>query len=282
MDPNDSSQDKVGQATRAGSFAFLVYSLVSLGSSFLVPLLVSPSDLNYSENNTTFTLTWGNNTYRFTFLKYFQFSFLTLPRAWTASHFIFCTCMLSTVFVSDVTAAAIVIGLCGISWSISMWAPFSLLGEYISKQQAMGEHLDDGEGFVQHSHLMASRASLALGLVTTVPEEEIEMLGVKETIHTDTIGESSQSNAHYDENEEEQGQLTDTATPATGVLLGIHNMYIVLPQFLVTFLSSILFRLLENNRTEFNETPSDTIGLILRIGAVMAGVAGFISLKIGK
>ncbi len=291
-------KDKVGQATRAGSFAFLVYSLISLSSSFLMPLLVSPSDQRHSENDNAFTLKLGKMQYKFSCLNYLKIPFLTLPRAWTLSHFIFCICMLSTVFVSDVVAAAIVIGLCGISWAISMWAPFSLLGEYISKQEsiaeALGEHSEGSSnpGFVHHSHLIASRASLSLGMVGTEPtiyqpvandEEEIEMLGVKNSRQeADRVGEGSRGlgeNESHDEEEQQQNRERDA--PAAGILLGIHNMYIVLPQFLVTFLSSVLFKLLES-KAELNETPSDAIGLILRIGAVMAGVAGLISMKIGK
>lgn len=297
--------DKVGQATRAGSFAFLVYSLISLSSSFLVPLFVSSSNQRYEESrdSNTFTLKLFKREYRLSCLKYLKLSFLTLPRAWTISHFIFCASMMSTILVSDVTAAAVVIGLCGISWAISMWAPFSLLGEYISKQEAISQRLGEHTGrdeFFHRSNMMASTASLAVGLVGTEPtmyhpinndhndEEEIEMLGVKESrqdVEGDNLGESSRrmGEHHGSSEEEDQSRTTDRNTPAAGVLLGIHNMYIVLPQFLVTFLSSIIFRLLDNSKAELNETtPSDTIGLILRIGAVMAGVAGLISMKIGK
>ncbi|CAO3627976.1 unnamed protein product [Mucor hiemalis] len=289
--------DKVGQATRAGSFAFLVYSLISLSSSFVIPLFVSSSNERYEESrdSNTFMVKLFKKDYRLSCLKYLKLSFLTLPRAWSISHFIFCACMMSTMFVSDVTAAAVVIGLCGISWAISMWAPFSLLGEYISKQEAISQRLGEhngGDEFNLRSHMMASTASLAVGMVGTEPtiyqpannnrnEEEIEMLGVTDS-RQDVIGDNVGEHHHLGE-EEEQLETTDRNAPAAGVLLGIHNMYIVLPQFLVTFLSSIIFRLLDNSRAELNETaPSDTIGLILRIGAVMAGVAGLISMKIGK
>ncbi|KAG1193406.1 hypothetical protein G6F35_013507 [Rhizopus arrhizus] len=98
-------------------------------------------------------------------------------------------------------------------------------------------------------------------------EEDIEMVGVKESHRT---GEISARKTRHE----------GSSSPAAGVLLGIHNMYIVLPQFLVTFFSSLIFRLLENNQGQ--ETPTDTIGVILRIGAIMAAIAGFLSLKIGK
>lgn len=203
--------------------------------------------------------------------------------------------MLSTILVSDVIAAAVVIGFCGISWAISMWAPFSLLGEYISRQEAISQRTRDPLGtapFANHSQMMASRVSLSLGMVGTEPTlyrpletegEEIEMLRVKELRQASEEGEASGSETitHEEEEEQQQPRENETEFPAAGVLLGIHNMYIVLPQFLVTFLSSFIFRLLEDD-TGLNESPPDGIGLILRIGAVMAGAAGFISMKIGK
>ncbi|KAF1803082.1 major facilitator superfamily domain-containing protein [Mucor lusitanicus] len=283
---DDTVQDKVGQATRAGSFAFLVYSLVSLSSSFVIPLFVSPSSTKYEQENSnyySFRL-FGKREFKLTFLSYLKLSFLTLPRAWTVSHFIFCICMLSTIFVSDVTAAAIVIGFCGISWAISMWAPFSLLGEYISEQEAreanLGNNGEQSDSFQYHPEMMASRTSIGgIGIIGTEPaiyhpvsteEEDIEMLGVKQPNQQETNGETSEASGIP------QNQ-SDNNPPAAGVLLGIHNMYIVLPQFLVTFFSSIVFRILESS-----EGSTDTIGIILRVGAVMAGVAGFISLKIGN
>jgi solute carrier family 45 protein 1/2/4 len=283
---DDGITDKVGQATRAGSFAFLVYSLVSLSSSFLLPLVVSPSGANKSdsENNNSFTLRLlGKKEYKLTCLNYLKVSFLTLPRAWTMSHFIFCICMLSTILVSDVTAAAIVIGFCGISWAISMWAPFSLLGEYISEQEAKAGNVNDGFVY-NHVDMMASRVSLAgTGIIGTEPaiyhpvateEEDIEMLGIKDPNEIQASGNDTQEEGSRSRNDIEEQQHPEAAA---GVLLGIHNMYIVLPQFLVTFFSSILFRILESG-----DGSTDTIGIILRVGAVMAGVAGFISLKIKK
>ncbi|EIE88686.1 hypothetical protein RO3G_13397 [Rhizopus delemar RA 99-880] len=158
---------------------------------------------------------------------------------------------MSTFFVKDVIAAAIVIGLCGISWAITMWAPFSLLGEFISAQEAKREPKNTvfGNSRITESqvNLNLARSGIESGIYQPVmttddeeddDEEDIEMVGVKESHRT------------------------------------------VLPQFLVTFFSSLIFRLLENNQGQ--ETPTDTIGVILRIGAIMAAIAGFLSLKIGK
>ncbi|KAI7903398.1 major facilitator superfamily domain-containing protein [Cokeromyces recurvatus] len=291
---NEDGEDRIGQATRAGSFAFLVYSLVSLSSSFLLPLFVTSVSKEKKDSSCTIRL-FGKKEISLSWLGFFKLSFLTLPRAWTISHFIFCICMLSTFFVSDVTAAAVVIGLCGISWAISMWAPFSLLGEYIVEQQSRiakygseEEEENDTIQFIYKPDMMASRTSLAgISIIGAEPvlyhpvaieEEDIQMLGIKHLNQEQQLGHSSSSNSNSDnDNDQYEETYQNQQPPAAGVLLGIHNMYIVLPQFLVTFFSSIIFRILESG-----EDSRDTIGFILRIGAVMAGIAGFISLKIGK
>ncbi|KAI9283402.1 major facilitator superfamily domain-containing protein [Sporodiniella umbellata] len=265
-------KDPVGQATRAGSFAFLVYSLVSLFSSFFIPIIVHSSD--ESESQRILRLPYGTKL-NISFLNYLKMPFLTLPISWTISHFIFSVCMLSTFFVNNVTSAAVVIGLCGISWAVTMWAPFSLIGEYISAQEAAKEPKNPA---LANLRITESRVSLSLArsgvessiyqpVMTTDDEEEedIEMVGTKESHRT---GGSNGENSDKER------------PPAAGVLLGIHNMYIVLPQFLVTFFSSIVFKLLEGD--ENDETSIDTIGIVLRVGAVMAAVAGFLSLKIGR
>lgn len=168
-----------------------------------------------------------------------------------------------------------------------MWAPFSLLGEYISEQEAkeanLGNNGEQTNNFNYHPEMMASRTSIGgVGIIGTEPaiyhpvsteEEDIEMLGIKQQNQR----ERGQTNGETSETPSIPQNQSDSSPPAAGVLLGIHNMYIVLPQFLVTFFSSIVFRILESS-----EGSTDTIGIILRVGAVMAGVAGFISLKIGN
>ncbi|ORX58303.1 MFS general substrate transporter [Hesseltinella vesiculosa] len=236
--------DIVGQATRAGSFSFLVYSLVSLAASFILPLLVRPS------GEASMMIVGSDMGVQRTSTPAYQC--LTLPRLWTISHFLFCIAMLCTWFVGDIAAASVVIGICGISWATIMWAPFSLIGEAITRleqeqaqQQPHHPRQLSTEHLFQHHQARLSKLSLER-LPSYLPEP--------------------------------------TAHVSAGIFLGIHNMYIVLPQFLVTFLSSILFRVLENDMDVDDNVntgaSSDAIGVVLRFGAIMAAVAGFISLGI--
>ncbi|KAF9183348.1 hypothetical protein BGZ51_002731 [Haplosporangium sp. Z 767] len=80
-----------------------------------------------------------------------------------------------------------------------------------------------------------------------------------------------------------------TEASSAGALLGIHNIYIVLPQFLVSFLSSVIFAAIEPRQQQGageqpTEGPSnpETIGVMLRFGGIMAGIAALLSLRLWK
>ena len=333
---DDDTSDAVGQATRAGSFAFLVYSLVSLGASFVLPLIVTPSYDDQKKAAPSFQICIRGKTYTITPSKYLKIKYLNIQRAWTVSHFIFLIAMFSTFFVSNVAGASIVIGVCGISWAMTMWAPFSLLGEYISEmedvkqqQQRMDDGNEDDENHLaMHPMAMSSKVSLAAGgaglgtegglyqlveqELDSDPEETdagIEMrqsTSKKQSRHSlpsmDREQPSSsndiQSNHPNDEDDHaimltsrmdqehnsnlDSSDTNSSSIPSAGVLLGIHNMFIVMPQFLVTFLSSIIFHFLENGSSKNEEASPSTIAIVLRFGAIMAGVAGYLSTRIGR
>jgi len=112
----------------------------------------------------------------------------------------------------------------------------------------------------------------------------------------------------------------DTADKA-GVILGIHNVFLVLPQFIVTILSAIIFhmmepdnpatpkhpgttipivgnitavdgasdgverfvtRLLEKREGLVEASSSDAVGVIFRIGGVSAAIGAFICMRLAR
>ncbi len=95
----------------------------------------------------------------------------------------------------------------------------------------------------------------------------------------------------------------DTADKA-GVILGIHNVFLVLPQFIVTIMSSIIFYFMEPSKiaqipVEADMGPgsvdtvtrregmgegasSDAVGLIFRIGGLSALIGGIICMRLGR
>ncbi|RGB41290.1 major facilitator superfamily domain-containing protein [Rhizophagus diaphanus] len=270
---NDSSEepsdDSVGDSTRAGSFSLLLYSIISLVASFVLPFLVS------SNESTRPKFSWKQ-------LFQIPFVFLTVPKLWTISHFIFASSMLSTWFVTNGTQANILISLCGIAWAITMWAPFSILGEYIAKEYRSPKQSNDIDE--DTNQLMYNLVET--GAVLEGGDNESEDDDNDENLRT-SMRASTEETTFIDSH----GDISTKDTSEAGVLLGIHNIYIVLPQFLVTIFSSIIFAILEpsgdkntirQHHPHDKNLDADSIGFVLRVGGFMAIIAGFLSIKLWK
>jgi len=75
---------------------------------------------------------------------------LTLRRTWLMSQILFSLCMFSTFFIRTPLAATIMTALVGVSWSLTLWAPFALISAEISKRdekrrKRYRQRLIDGE-----------------------------------------------------------------------------------------------------------------------------------------
>ena len=99
------------------------------------------------------------------------------------------------------------------------------------------------------------------------------------------------------------GKARDTADKA-GVILGIHNVFLVLPQFIVTIMASIIFYLMDPPvvpvaAVEADMGPGsvdtitrregaveggnpDAVGLIFRIGGLSALVGAIVCMRLGR
>jgi len=95
----------------------------------------------------------------------------TLRRAWLLAQLLFAACMFSTFFISTPFAATVMVAIVGVSWSLTLWAPFALISAEISKrdeerrtkhrQQLLNGNTD---GFYdEHDHEEA-QAGIILGL----------------------------------------------------------------------------------------------------------------------
>ncbi|KAF9160615.1 hypothetical protein DFQ26_005357 [Actinomortierella ambigua] len=497
-------------AVRAGSYCLLVYSIVSLVASMLLPVFVAPAVPSHQHHHsspssplppTTTTSTSGNGRWARLFENQDRRSspsphssssmsssawwrrwqrrlkprwlvlpipWLTLPRMYTLSLGLLSLSLLLTWMVQDIQGSTILFSMCGVAWAVSMWAPFSILGEVISQQlqeqqhqermhDSGGAHHLGGEGgdsemmFEADSHFDddhgrggdhsdETRLLAMQGIVVEDEEgqEEIRMVENKRyrpvAVHADsspvattttttTYGRSTTSESRWNRNgvsavldvetadsgasvyhdyhysdphsqrrggghmdgnsslasietvvpetskeryagpnhsleeiqvdgdgrdsieeatlegdgDEETQKLVQTRLSSSsssgvshrqegdleamrvrtgggggggseggamigtsaGALLGIHNIYIVLPQFLVSFLSSLVFAAIESGSNATvddtggggttkagveGDQPADpnTIGVMLRFGGLMAGVAAVLSLRLWR
>lgn len=230
------------RATRVGTFALLIFAITSLATNVFLPFFIAPTYdsvpvgeapgerpavavRNYEEKRT-----WTDRLI---------IPGLTLRRAWMASQLLFMGSMLCTVLVRTVAAATVLIGLVGITWALTLWAPFAIISAEISRRDAL---------IRQRKNAFSARYT-----------------GAPSSSNTPVLdGYSSDQDHKLDGPEDE----TDQA----GVILGIHNMAIAAPQIIATLGSSIIFRLFEKPRG----TPGDhSIAIVMAIGGVTVGASAW-------
>ncbi|KAG0210118.1 hypothetical protein BGX28_009659 [Mortierella sp. GBA30] len=429
-------------AVRAGSYCLLIYSIVSLISSIVLPAFVAPAEQT-SSRPTPGPFSYSRATdgsdnigglkrqssprwwcwrrqRRFRLPSWLRLPIrgLTLPRMFTLSLTVISFSLVSTWYIQDLRGSTILFACCGIAWAVSMWAPFSILGEVISQQMQEEEHqerlLGTSDGLTVHGEpaevlyqkgedeevedvdeiedipmaetslgrfyrqkkqyqpvrvreslddsvvitpstnatteprnfttgssrpglvssstgSFRSRAATPSPSTTTVDGQSVfstvpggastwsASRKTKEMMHVDTdsdpepdytSGSSNIADRGSDEDplgkerqqQEDRRSVLNTPRAMTpqissssvspssepssaGALLGIHNMYVVVPQFLVSFLSSLVFAAIESKvegdgQVEQGTGNPETIGVMLRFGGVMAGIAALLSLKL--
>lgn len=252
------------KATRLGTFALLVFAIVSLSSNVLLPFVIVPTykptlsdsavttsspaqsrprssslgDLPYSGSTTNLSI---YSTPEYTgvsrpasasaptvfarTLSRLQIPGLTLRRMWLLAQLLFSICMFSTIFIQTPLAATVMTGIVGVSWALTLWAPFALISAEIAKR-----------------------------------DEELRQ---KRRLKLDN-GESG------DDDEENADQA--------GVILGLHNVAVSFPQVLATLVSSAVFKLLQKPRN----VPGDTsVAWTLRLGGLATLGAAWFTSRLG-
>ncbi|RKP25287.1 hypothetical protein SYNPS1DRAFT_15876, partial [Syncephalis pseudoplumigaleata] len=298
----DTVRDTVGATTRAGSFAFLLHSLVSLVTACLLPLTVATGQGRASTSTSAKHHPLGK--LRWSFGQWFD-----LHRIYTLSHLLFGTAMLATLFASAVWFATLLIAVCGISWAIIMWAPFALIGEIVNRDADIVRPMDDEDVVIPSAHPPLPPPPTSVSMPSLTASQQAEYHPLADTHHaatatssfssptrhhhasdtTSVIGlpplslhaneSSHEDDDEYDEDDDEDRMIGLTLdgrrlSDCAGEILGIHNVYVVIPQFVSTFASSILFALFDHF------APPAAIGWILRLGGISVLWAAYLSTKI--
>ena len=237
------------KATRIGTFALLMNAVVSLLTNVFVPFLVAPTYDSRpvptnAQGETDSSPKHGKPAPR-TVLDRLRIPGFTLRRAWLGSLVLFSVTMLCTLLVRSVRTATALIGIAGITWAMTLWAPWAIISAEISRRDALNraQKLRDSE----------SRRNAEL----SPPELD---------------GPPSQYGAPADEPD-----LIEENEDQAGVILGIHNMAISAPQILATVGSSIVFKIWQKPRG----TPGDhSMAIVLALGGVFVLFSTYFVLKI--
>ncbi|GAB1742780.1 hypothetical protein NU219Hw_g8490t1 [Hortaea werneckii] len=265
--------DALTDVGRAGSIAFIVFAMISFGSSIVLPWIIeSPEDDD--KPGYTPRPPQGLQTVAGEFRK------PTLLTAWKLGCATFASAMIFAPFVNSVRFATIVIALCGVPWAIAGWAPGSFLGVEVNKMGTSIPMTNSRRGSdassIEMRHMKANGSSSP----TSPSSPSLPSSSSPTSLHLRQPSDLSTSSTGGHANNTSTGELS-------GIYLGILNIYTTLPQFVGTFISWIVFSILEPGKSPELATEAEKadhhstegvsgIGVCLFIGAccsVMAAVA---------
>ncbi|AEO69158.1 693a7c8f-fc91-415c-a2d4-bba7717f7a75 [Thermothielavioides terrestris] len=232
-------------ATREGTFALLIFAIISLATNVFLPFFIEPTyetqpNVTADAPGEAPALLKDYGDEKKSWLDYLIIPGFTLRRAWMFSQILFTCSMLCTVFVRSVTAATVLIGLVGITWALTLWAPWAIISAEIS-------HRDE---LRRARYAERNLSPSGRGAVTSLD------------------GYSSDENRDRDLNDDKEEEAADQA----GVILGIHNMAIAAPQIIATVVSSIIFRVFQKPRG----VPGDhSIAIVLALGGITVLISAF-------
>lgn len=134
-------------------------------------------------------------------------------------------------FVRSLQMATIIVSVCGIPWALACWAPFAFMGIEINRLTTPNTMLANGSSYRRLSN------------------------------STDdfTNPGSPMLRLHHIDRDLDDSPTSDSSTGETaGIYLGILNLFTTLPQFVGTFISMIVFSILEPGKSpELHEDGSE-------------------------
>jgi solute carrier family 45 protein 1/2/4 len=126
------------RATRVGTFALLIFAITSLATNVFLPFFIAPTyhSVPVDESSDGPSAIKDYVPVKKSWTDRLIIPGFTLRRAWMMSQILFTVSMFCTVFVRTVAAATALIGLVGITWALTLWAPWAIISAEISRRDA--------------------------------------------------------------------------------------------------------------------------------------------------
>jgi len=252
------SKDTLGDVGRIGSLSLVVFSIITFFGSILLPWVVRSPDTDRNRNFTPRPPPALGPLVNFLYNN--RPDLLT---AWQWSHLIFAGAMFLAPFVRSLRMATILVSVCGIPWALACWAPFAFMGVEINRLNAPTTMYANGS-----TYRRLSNSGPGYDLESPAPSPTLLRLN------------------HLDRDLDD-GTSDNSTGETAGIYLGILNLFTTLPQFVGTFISMVVFSVLEPGKSpELHEDGStedvqkasegpNAIAVCLFIGALSAIVAAY-------
>ena len=111
-------------AIRYGTFASFLFSIVAFATNLLLPVLLrvfDKSGLAAKKGSAEFGIS----------------------QAWTCAHIFFALAMFATMVVTSQAAATFLVASVGLSWAVTHWAPFAMIGNELAARQSFSISAND-------------------------------------------------------------------------------------------------------------------------------------------
>ncbi|KAH7341984.1 hypothetical protein B0J17DRAFT_282760 [Rhizoctonia solani] len=256
------------EGTRAGSRAMFYGALLTLVTSILLPYFVKDPDpgargmeslsLGAEEESGTGRSAGRPSKFKFT---------IGLSLCWQLAHLMFGLLLMGTGFVTSVRAATAIFALQGLCSAATHWIPFAMV-----------------------SLFQDSVASLTFEKIATAAHKDAfksmkpgEYLARDLSREREYLLENSPSG-------HSRSELAGDAPNRAGLFLGIHNVFVVLPQFLSISLSAIIFSIRDPGRSVLGGAPAElvtdqkisSLTVILGLGGLNSLLAALLTRKLLK
>ncbi|KAF3764932.1 MFS general substrate transporter [Cryphonectria parasitica EP155] len=270
-DANKMSSDALGDMGRIGSYTLTIYSFMTFTGAWLLPLFVrAPEDERFTRRppQSIAHLVEGFSKHKPDLLS-----------IWVAGHVLFASAMFFAPFATSFRFATALVVFCGIPWSIVSWAPVAMMGievNKISSDPASYRRLSDAPDAIE----------LSGGIANT-------------TTTTSTTSPPSRADHHHNHllfvehgpDDSPHSIASGTTGELSGIYFGILNIYQTIPQFIGTFISTVVFAVLEPGKSPELAADADpaelhsaegpnAIAVCLFIGAGAAGVAAVVTRRL--
>jgi solute carrier family 45 protein 1/2/4 len=135
--------------------------------------------------------------------------------------------MWSTLFIVNVQGAVTMVTAAGISWALTLWAPFALIAQCVSHINDISRQTSIASSRITTPDLRPCDQSpyISSGISISNPDERITTPQM--VIPTPNLPK------------EKKDEIT-----SAGTILGLHNVFISSPQFVSTLLASLMFHFL--------------------------------------
>ncbi|KAI5288470.1 hypothetical protein KEM54_005191 [Ascosphaera aggregata] len=240
-------EDKLGEIGRLGSTALVIYSTITFVSSVILPFyIVSPDAKNAASPSIRVIRLFGSKL---------TITSPDLHTAWAFANAMFAALWFFSPWIHSLRAAMFLIAISGIPWSICSWAPFAFMGVEINR---LATTLPQPHG--------RTSSGVEISLETSAPRRERDAIpSVREKVIDD---DDVYLNDGLEESSTSGGGLA-------GIYLGVLNVYTTLPQFVGTFISWIVFSILEP-QTRDPEHQDGELGNVTQKGPIPISICLFI------